>query len=100
MEFRGQSLKQQLLQGPDLTNNLVGVLGRFRKEPVAVMCDINAMFCQVKVTEQQHDLLRFLWWKDGNLANEAEEFRMTVHLFGAVSSPECANFALKRTIGT
>ena len=61
------------------------------------MCDIEAMFCQVKVTEQQRDLLRFLWWKDGDLANEPEEFRMTVHLFGAVSSPACANFALKRT---
>lgn len=25
------------------------------------------------------------------------EFRMTVHLFGATSSPGCANFALKTT---
>ena len=24
------------------------------------------------------------------------EFRMTVHLFGATSSPDCANFGLKR----
>ena len=35
-EFEGQSLNQNLLQGPDLTNNLVGVLGRFRKKPVAL----------------------------------------------------------------
>ena len=89
-EFEGQSLNQSLLQGPDLTNNLVG-------EPVAVMCDIESMFCQVQVTEQHRDLLRFLWWKDGNLLQEPVVYRMRVHLFGAVSSPACANFALKRT---
>ena len=87
-ELKGQSLNQNLLQGPDLTNNLVGVLGRFRKE---------SMFCQVRVSEQHRELLRFLWWKDGEFSKEPEEFRMTVHLFGAVSSPACANFALKRT---
>ncbi len=96
-EFEGQSLNQNLLQGPDLTNNLVGVLGRFRKEPVAVMCDIESMFCQVRVAKQHRDLLRFLWWKDGDSLKDPVEFRMTVHLFGAVSSPACANFALKRT---
>ena len=35
VEFEGQSLNQSLLQGPDLTNNLVGVLCRFRREPSA-----------------------------------------------------------------
>ena len=36
----GQSLNQQLFQGPDLTNNLTGVLCRFRQERIAFMCDI------------------------------------------------------------
>ena len=31
------------------------------------------------------------------MENQPAEFRMKVHLFGAVSSPGCANFALKRT---
>ena len=30
------------------------------------------------------------------MERELEEYRMTIHLFGAVSSPSCANFALKR----
>ena len=59
-DFKGQSLNQNLQRGPEFTNNLVGVLGRLRKEPVALMCDIESMFCQVKVSEQQRDLLRFL----------------------------------------
>ena len=39
-EFEGVSFNKVLLPGPDLMNNLTGVLMRFRKENVAVMCDI------------------------------------------------------------
>ena len=56
-EFEGQSLNQNLLQGPNQTNYLVRVLGRLRKEPFAVMCDIKSMFCQVRVAEQ-HRLIK------------------------------------------
>ena len=31
------------------------------------------------------------------MENQPAEFRMKVHLFGAVSSSGCANFVLKRT---
>ena len=93
----GQSLKQQLLQGPDLTNNLTGVLCRFRQERIAFMCDIPAMFHQVKVDVEYRNLLRFLWWDNPELKGDPVEFRMTVHLFGATSSRGCSNFALKTT---
>lgn len=96
-QYEGESLNKHLLQGPDLTNNLTGVLCRFRREPVALMCDIEAMFHQVKVTEEYRDFLRFLWWEDGDTSREPQDYRMTVHLFGATSSPGCCNFALKTT---
>ena len=60
------------------------------------MCDIESMYYQVKVREEHQDLLWFLWWEDGDLTADPVEFRMTVHLFGASSSPGCANFALKK----
>ncbi|XP_072163249.1 uncharacterized protein [Diadema setosum] len=41
--------------------------------------------------------MMFLWWKDGDLAQEAAEYCMTVHLFGATSSPSYASFALRKT---
>ena len=95
-QYRGVSLNQQLLQGPDLINDLVGVLLRFREEPVAFIVGIKSMFHKFYVTEQHRNLLRFLCWKEGDPKKELVEYRMKVHLFGAVSSPGCANFGLKR----
>ena len=96
-ESNGQSLNSNLLQGPDLSNSLLGVLCRFRQEPIAVACDIEGMFHQVRVNTEHRDLLRFLWWEGGKVNKDPQEYRMTVHLFGATSSPGCANLALKMT---
>ena len=93
----GHSLNKYLLQGPDLTNSLVGVLCRFRKELIAFMCDLEAMFHQFKVKEEDRDNLRFYWWENGNITKTPVQYRMTVHLFGAASSPGCSNFGLKKT---
>ncbi|XP_065108476.1 uncharacterized protein [Paramisgurnus dabryanus] len=94
-KFHGVSLNDTLLTGPDLINPLLGVLCRFRKEAVAIICDIERMFYQFSVTPESRNYLRFLWWKGGDLEKEPQEYRMTVHLFGAASSPGCANFGLK-----
>ena len=96
-EYRGLSLNSQLLQGPDHANNLTGVLIRFRKHPVVLGCDIEGMFNQVGVEAEHRNLLRFLWWKNGDLTSEPAEYRMTTHLFGATSSPSCAMYALNAT---
>lgn len=64
--FHGITLNKQLLQGPDMTGSLIGILTRFRHEQVAVTADVESMFHQVKVPPEDADLLRFLWWPDGN----------------------------------
>ncbi|KAK0131615.1 hypothetical protein N1851_033674 [Merluccius polli] len=94
--YRGKSLNKELLQGPYLTSTLLGVLTRFRQEPVALMTDVKAMFHQVNVAQKDRDFLRFLWWPDGDVSQELVEYRMAVHLFGAVSSPSCACHALRK----
>ena len=43
-QFAETSLNKQLLQGPDLTNRIVGVLSRFRQETVGLTADIQSMF--------------------------------------------------------
>ena len=96
-KYRNVSLNDCLYQGPDLNNILVGVLTRFRQEPVALVSDIESMFNQVHVTPDHCDALRFLWWPGGDVDQSSQEYRMKVHLFGGVSSPSCSGFALLKT---
>ena len=95
-KYRNTSINDHLLQGPDLINTLTGVLCRFRQEPVTFMCDIERMYHQFRVDGNDQDYLRFLWWPDSDIQNEEADFRMKVHLFGAASSPGCANYGLKK----
>ena len=70
---------------------------RFRQERVAVTADIEKMFHQVNVKPEDCNALKFLWWPEGDLSKQPVEYQMTVHLFGATSSPSCCSYALKKT---
>ena len=56
-KHEGVSLNDKLHVGPDLLNNLVGVLLRFREHRVGVAADIEAMFHQCRVAKK--DLRQF-----------------------------------------
>ena len=90
--FRGESLNSNLLTGPDLLNNLVGVLLRFREHPVVVLSDIDGMFMQIAVRQVDQSALRFLWMID----NSIRQFQFTRLIFGATCSPFCAIFVLNK----
>lgn len=96
-KYHETSLNDNLLQGPCLINDLSGFLLRFREELYAFTADIETMFYQVQVIEDDTDALRFLWWTSDDLDSPPEEFKMSVHIFGAKSSPCCANKALRKT---
>ena len=94
-EYGGTSLNKNLLQGPDFTNNLVGTLMRFRQDKIALVADIEEMFLQVKVPEEDQEALRFLWWENEH-DETPSEYTMSVHIFGATDSPCCSNYCLRR----
>ena len=96
-KFQEVSLNKNLMSGPDLTNQIVGVLTRFREEPVVIMGDIESMFHQVMVPREDRSFLRFLWWEDHDISGTAKDFEMCVHVFGGTSSPSCCNYAYERT---
>ena len=92
-KLRGESLNSNVLTGPDLLNNLVGVLLRFREHPVAaVLSDIEGMFMQIAVRQENQSAFCFLWMID----NSIRQFQFTRLIFGATCSPFCAIYVLNK----
>ena len=92
----GVSLNSELMRGPDLLQNLVGILLRFRQEKVAIVADITQMFHQIQIREQDQPALSFLW-RDLDSSREPDMYRMLVAIFGAKCSPAIANYVLQKT---
>ena len=83
-KYKGTCLNKEPFSGPDLTNQIIGVLLRFREE--RVMEDIEAMFHQVKVPDTQCSFLKFLWQEDSDTSKEIIDYQMTAYVFGGSSS--------------
>ena len=93
-KYKEVCLNDKLLAGPDLLHGLVETIFRFREGPIALTADIESMFLHVQVPEQDRSSLRFLWRPKVNEPVHIYEYQR--HVFGAKSSPTCANYALKR----
>ena len=85
------------MAGPDVTNQIVGILIRFRQERIAFVADVEKMFFQVLVNNHHRSLFYFLWWQDGDWMKEPDNHEMYVHVVGGLSSPSFRNYAPKRT---
>lgn len=95
-QHQGVYLNDVLLTGPNMNNSLLGVLLRFRREPVAVTTDIQQMFHCFVVCEDHRYFLRFLWHCNSDLNDDIIEYRMCVHVFGNSPSPSVATYILRR----
>lgn len=85
------SLNDLLLTGPDLYENLLAILFRFRQGKFAVCADVREMFLQIRITESDQESQRFLW-RDGNQSVEPEVYKMVSMIFGAKCSPASAQY--------
>ena len=74
---------------------MVGVLVHFRQGKIAFAAEIEKMFHQKRVREEDQDSLRFLWWTHG-YDNPPDTYVIQVHIFVAASSPCIANSTLRR----
>ncbi|XP_021346186.1 uncharacterized protein LOC110445733 [Mizuhopecten yessoensis] len=99
-QCEGTSLNDVLIKGPDLANNLQGILMRFRLEEFAIMADVEQMFHNFRVAENHRNYLRFFWHSNNDLDSPLEEFRMTVHVFGNRTSPAVTNYGLRRSVSS
>ena len=94
--YQGTALNDVLLTGPDLLTSSNGVLMRFRLRPIAVMADIEKMYHQVRVIDEDQSVLRFLYRPPGS-SSKIVTYVMTVHVFGSAASPTTCIYALHRT---
>ena len=78
-KLHGSSLNKVLLVGPDLLQNLLAVLMRFRQHQHAVSADVEGKFLQVGVLPLDQLSLRFLWREDPT--TDVVTYQNTRHIF-------------------
>ena len=93
-KYKDICLNDKLLAGPNVLHGLIGTKFRFREGQIALTADIESMFLQVQVPEQDRICLRFLWRP--RTIEPVQIYEYQRHVFGAKISPTCANYALKR----
>ena len=90
----GVSLNDEIHAGPKLQQNLFDVLLRFRRDPVAVACDIKEMYMQISIEEQDRPYFRMLW-RDLNADQDPEVYEFSRIVFGKNSAPMEAQFVVQ-----
>ena len=94
--FRGHVLNEYYAKGPDMLNNLLGVLLRFREEPVAMIGDIEKMFHSIDIPLLDQMTHRFLW-RDLDERREPDIYVMTAVNMGDRPSGTIAIATLRKT---
>ena len=94
-KFHSSLLKNALLTGPDLLQNLINVLICFCQYKYAVSSDVGGLMLQVGVTDKNNRHLVFLCRKDP--AEEIAVYQNERQFLGAKDSSTCASYAFNRT---
>ena len=93
---RSGGLNDCLHTRPKFNQRIFDLLLRFRIHWVALTADINKMFLMIQVSEEDHDVLRFLWLDD--IMKEQPlivDLRFTWIIFGVSSSPFLLNVTIQ-----
>lgn len=92
-KLKGTSLNDIVLSGPKLQREVVDVLVRFRRAPVALTADISEMFLQVGLKEEDRRYHRFLW-RNFKSSQDPDVYKFLRLPFGNTASPFCAQHVL------
>ena len=96
-KFEGVSLNDAIYQGPKLQRELTDVLLRFRRNPVALMCDIAEMYLRIEVAPKDRPYQRFLL-RTLNQERAPDEYEFNRVVFGVNSSPFQAQFVAQKHV--
>ena len=94
--YMGHNLNDYWFKGPDLLNNLLGILLRFRQDNVAFAGDIKKMYHSVGTSELDHHTHRFLW-RNLEVDRKPDIYTITAVSFGDKPAGAIASLALRKT---
>ena len=92
----GHILNNYWAKGPNMLNDMLGVLLRFRQEKIAIAGDISKMYNSVRISEQDQHVHRFMW-RDLQISRPPDHFVLTRVTFGDRPSAIIASLALRKT---
>ena len=92
--YEGHSLNDLIHQGPKLQRELFDVLLRFRRQQVALVCDIAEINLQIGIAHEDKPFHRFLW-KRKDQDHQPDVYQFDRVVFGVNSSPFQAQFVLQ-----
>ena len=93
-KYKDICLNDKLIAEPDLLHGLIGTKFRVREGPIALTADIESIFLQVQVPEQDKSCLRFRLRPTKKKSLQIYDHQC--HNISAMSSPTSENYALKR----
>ena len=94
--YQGHKLNDYWKKGPDLLNNLFGVVLRFREKEVAISGDISKMYHRVLIPERDQHVHRYVW-RNFETSRDPDVYVKTVLTFGDKPAPAMAQIALQKT---
>ncbi|XP_071963454.1 uncharacterized protein [Antedon mediterranea] len=94
--YKGHVLNEYWAKGPDVNNNLLAVLFRFRREQVALVGDIKKMYHSIDISMLNQHTHRFLW-RNMEIDRPIHTYCVTAVNFGDGPSATMAIRALQKT---
>jgi len=93
--YKGTSLNENLLMGPNLLVDMIHPLMRMRMYKYAFTADVKSMFHRIFINERDQQCQRIVWRR--NLNDPMQVYIQQVMLFGPKSSPFVSQFVKNKT---
>ena len=93
-KYQGRSLNDELYPGPSICSDLIEILLRFRRHPIALTGDVEEMFLQVRLAVGDRKYHRVLW-RDGETERTPDIYEAQRWIFGNAAAPFAAQYVMK-----
>ena len=96
LRYKGESLNDALMKGPNALNDLWSVQLRFRTYNVALVIDLKKMYQSINTTAKE-EFVRLVLWRDMNRNEEFTTYGTKTMNFGDKPAAAISSIALRET---